>query len=254
MAGPSVPSRELLYRGSPSEFVAALRHEAKAHVAVRHEYLERFAAGDFPSMAFAVRDYAQQYAVYSAGFTSYLQGVIHSLPQRSHRDVLTENLQEEQGLTGVDGHHTPHAVLFDRFRRATGVSTTDEAQFVPTTTVSVWRDLFLQKCQSRQLGVGLGAIGLATELLVSDIYRYILQGIREHTTIPEEHHVFFSLHIDCDDEHAQDLIAITEELSVNPSVREAVRFGVFSSLNLRVAFWDVMLARAQIGEDATHGH
>ena len=39
MAGPSVPSRELLYRGSPNEFVAALRHEAKAHVAVRHEYL-----------------------------------------------------------------------------------------------------------------------------------------------------------------------------------------------------------------------
>lgn len=247
-------SLELLYAGSPDAFVEALQREALDHTAVHHEYLHRFAAGDLPSMAFAVRDYAQQYYVYSAGFTAYLQGVINSLPLQRHRDVLMENLQEEQGLIGIGDQQTPHAVLFDQFRRAAGVTEAVERAFKPTTTVRVWRDLFLQKCQSGQLGVGIGAIGIATELLVSEIYRYILKGIAEHTNIPEEHHLFFSLHIDCDDEHADELLEITKELCDDPDVREAVRFGVFSSLNLRTAFWDVMLARALRGEDAIHGH
>ncbi|WP_348673183.1 iron-containing redox enzyme family protein [uncultured Abyssibacter sp.] len=251
---PARSSLALLYQGSAAEFVEVLKSEALGHSAVRHPYLRRFAQGEFPSMDFAVRDFALQYYVYSSGFTSYLQAVINGLAIKRHREVLSENLREEQGLVGQDCDHTPHAELFDRFRRATGVTEAIERAFVPCTTVRVWRDLFLQKCQSGQVGVGIGAIGIATELLVSDIYRQLLAGIRDHTCLAAEHEHFFELHIECDDGHAASLLAITEELCDNPDVREAVRFGVISSLNLRTAFWDVLLARASQPDRIAHGH
>ncbi|MBB87888.1 MAG: hypothetical protein CMP06_11430 [Xanthomonadales bacterium] len=57
---PRTSSVELLYQGSSSEFVDALTSEVLTHVAVRHEYLLRFSRGDYPSMAFAIRDFALQ--------------------------------------------------------------------------------------------------------------------------------------------------------------------------------------------------
>ena len=251
---PRTSSVELLYQGSSSEFVDALTSEVLTHVAVRHEYLLRFSRGDYPSMAFAIRDFALQYYVYSSGFTSYLQAVINGLPLQRHRQTLVENPKEEQRVCGSADNVTPHAVLFDRFRRAAGVTETLERRFTPCTTVLVWRDLFLQKCQSPRAGVGVGAIGLATELLVSQIYAQILEGLRGHNSLSSEHHRFFELHIDCDDGHADELLRITEELCQDCSTREAVRFGAFSSLNLRTAFWDVMLARALVGESANNGY
>lgn len=258
MSDASMNSLALLYTGSPQAFCRALADEALAHRAVTHDYLDAFANGRLPAMDWAVRDFALQYYVYSAGFTSYLQAVINGLAEQRHRDTLTENLHEEQGAIGEGGDGTPHAVLFDRFRRAAGVTEAVERDFAPCTTVRVWRDLFLQKCQSTQPGVGIGAIGIATELLVSHVYRAILSGIRDHTDIAPEHYRFFELHLDCDDEHAAELLAVTEELCRDATVREAVRFGVFSSLNLRAAFWDVMHARAlhadAIDNGPGHGH
>jgi len=37
---------------------------------------------------------------------------------------------------------------------------------------------------------------------------------------------------------------VTPEVATDPSTREAIRFGVGSALNLRKAFWDIMLSRA----------
>ena len=55
---------------------------------------------------------------------------------------------------------------------------------------------------------------------------------------------FLTLHMQCDDEHGDHMRQISLELAEDLNHREALRFGVMSSLNLRNAFWDMMLARA----------
>ena len=237
-------SSRYLFSGTAAQFVGALAADAQAHGAVHHEYLQRFSQGDLPCMRFAIADFSLQYATYSSGFTSYLQAVINSLHSAEHRHQLQDNLAEEQGLLDDTGHHIPHAQLFERFRRAAGVSEQQEAEFRPCVTATTWRDLFLQKCQSSQNGVGLGAIGIGTELVVSAIYTQIRQGLREHSALSDADCLFFDLHIDCDDGHADELLRITEDLCSDAEHREAVRFGAISALNLRNAFWDVMLSRS----------
>ena len=238
-------SWQLLSTGDAEEFVDTLRREAGEHPAVHHTYLKRLAAGDVPNIVDALRDYAYQYSFYGAEFPSYVEGVLGGLTRSDHRDVLLENLHEEKGDPDSDDlDKMPHTRLFGLFKRAVGATQEYERNTSPCTTVLVWRDLFLQKCQSRQNGVGVGAIGLGTELVVPTMYRYILESIIEHTDLTPRDYHFFNLHVECDAEHARDLMNITTELASDHDVREAVRFGVFSSLNLRKAFWDVMLSRA----------
>jgi pyrroloquinoline quinone (PQQ) biosynthesis protein C len=241
----TLDSWQLIHSGDASHFVTALCREASEHPAVHHPYLKRLASGDLPDMEFALRDYAFQYSFYGAEFPSYLEGVIGGLRYPRHREVLCENLVEEKGKPGsTELADRPHTELFKHFQIATGVDAAYLARAEPCTTALVWRDLFLQKCQSRQEGVGLGGIGIATELVVPTMYSYILDGIRRHSTLTAEESFFFELHAQCDSRHGNDLREITQELSEKIDCREAVRFGVFSSLNLRKAFWDIMLSRA----------
>ncbi len=238
-------SWELITRGSAAEFVDALCAEALDHPAVDHPYLRRIATGELPNVAWALRDYAYQYAFYSHEFPQYLQGAIASLESAAHRELLLENLEEEQGdPTSGDPERLPHTELFARFRRAIGVDASYEAAHKPSTTVEVWRDLALQKCRSEQTGVAIGAIGIGTELVVPTIYTYLLEGIRSFTDLEPDDYFFFTLHAVCDHAHAADLKKISVDIAEQAEHREALRFGVLSALNLRKAFWDIMLSRA----------
>jgi len=236
---------ELITRGSAEAFVDALSLEAADHEAVHHPYLTRIASGDLPNVAWALRDYAYQYAFYSHEFPNYLRGVIEHLESADHRATLLENLAEEQGDPTSDALESlPHTELFARFQSAIGIDERYRRENKPSTTVEVWRDLALQKCQSKQVGVAVGAIGLGTEFVVPTIYTYLLEGIRAYTELDEQDYFFFTLHATCDQEHAEDLRLITVELAEPSDHREAIRFGALSALNLRKAFFDIMLSRA----------
>jgi len=238
-------SWQLIYEGSAAQFVEALSREAFAHPAVHHPYLQRLAAGDVPDVRYALRDYAVQYRCYGAEFPNYLQGVIDHLEVERHRDVLLENLEEEKGDPNSDDpEKMPHTRLFAEFCAAAGADPGYLRHNPACMTAVVWRDLFLQKCRSAQTGVGLAAIGIATEMVVPTMYRYLLQAIREHSELTERDAAFFAIHASCDDAHARALMDITMDVSDRQETREAIRFGVISALNLRKAFWDVMLSRA----------
>lgn len=238
-------SWELLGTGSSKEFVDSLCREAKEHAAAKHPYLEKIANGEFKNTKKILKDYAFNYSFYSREFPRYVEAVIGGLENLEHRNALLENLNEEKGIPGSTKlAEMPHVELFSMFRRAVGIDENYFKEHKPCTTALVWRDLFLQKCQSRQEGVGAGAIGIATEYIVPQVYNYFIEGIKNHTDLAPDDYFFFELHAHADDEHAEDLNKIIVDLSEQYSTREAIRFGVISALNLRKSFWDVMLSRS----------
>ncbi len=238
-------SLELLDRGTAEEFVSALIREALGHPSVHHPYLRRLSRGDFPDISGAIRDYAFQYSFYSANFWKCVEAVLLGLKDPTHRLLIEENLKEERGVPASTRlEEQPHSEMFQRFARAAGCDEAYRASNRPCATVLVWRDLFYQKCQSLQPGVAVGGMGLGTELVVPTVYRYFMAAIANHTRIQKEDYLFFPLHAVCDDGHAEHFREIAVDLAGSPEAREGLRFGVFSALNLRKAFWDVMLSRA----------
>ena len=238
-------SIELLHGGEAADFIDALCTEALAHPAVHHPFLTRLGEGDFEDVPGVLRDYAHQYSIYSAWFTRYLDGVISNLDNPNHIAALMENMEEEKGVPGSDKpEERPHVVLFQEFKDMIGADENYCENTPACTTVLLWRDLFLQKCRSAIPGVGLAAIGLGTEFIISSIYPSLVEAIESHTDLGRDGSLFFRLHVECDEGHADTVKHVTEEVAQDLACREAIRFGVFSSLNLRKAFWDAQLARA----------
>ena len=168
-----------------------------------------------------------------------------NLDSDAHVEALTENMEEEKGdPTSPNLEERSHVEIYQRFKDLIGADDAYCAEYPACTTVLLWRDLFLQKCHSSIKGVGLAAIGLGTENIISTIYPSIISAIENHTDLGDEGSLFFRLHVDCDDEHAAVVKTMTQEVAEDIATREAIRFGVFSSLNLRKAFWDTQLSRA----------
>ncbi|PCI07178.1 MAG: hypothetical protein COB77_05245 [Gammaproteobacteria bacterium] len=235
----------LIYSGSSESFINALIQEIHDHSALNHPYLVALGSGALPDTAVALKDYAHQYSFYSSYFVKYLDGVINALVTQEHKDALLENIEEEMGNPdATELAERPHVEIFNHFKTTIGVDEEYVINHPPSTTTQLWRDLFLQKCNSTLPGVGVGAIGIATEYIVPHIYKYIVDAIEKHTDYPDEASLFFRLHMECDEEHADNLIKVTTEIADDISTREAIRFGVISALNLRNAFWDSQYARA----------
>lgn len=227
--------------------------EALDSSAVNHPYLDSIRNGDFPNIDWALKDFAFQYGVYSAQFIRYVSAVINNLSNPEHRQILQTNLDEEKGevhdvalpaevLATVTGQ--PHMLLFSRFQEALGVDAEYRKNIAPSDTALFWSDEFLKLCKMNQY-VGVGAIGIGTELIVSSIYNQILKGLKAHSDLTMTQRVFFDLHSQCDDDHAAQLILIAEDLAVDPNACKEIEHGVNMAIKLRTLFWDNMLERAR---------
>lgn len=234
----------------------ALLKEAENHRAVHHPYLKALANGEFKNNHRILQDFAAQYGHYSAWFPRYLTGVISKLENAEHRRHLLDNLAEESGHLheedleairelGIKDEWVqgiPHPQLFRRFQKAIGA----DPDAKPGIEVAIWRESFLSLIQGNSAVSAVGAIGLGTESVVKHIYHPIIEAIRKHTSLSLEEYVFFPLHTEVDDEHGLILLNIAGELAAQgPEQAWELRKGMLKALNLRAAYWDDMMVRAQ---------
>lgn len=234
-------------------FIKRISAEALDSTAVNHPYLSAIREGDFPNIDLALKDFAFQYGLYSTQFIRYVSAVTENLSNPAHRQILQTNLAEEKGdahdvelpadvLASVVGQ--PHVSLFRRFQEALGVDDEYRKNTVQCEAALSWRYQFLQLCEMNEY-VGVGAIGFGTELIVSSIYHQILEGLKAHSDLTMTQRVFFDLHSQCDDDHAEQLLLIAEDLAVDQTACEKIEYGFNMAINMRTTFWDKMLARAQ---------
>ena len=242
-------------KSTGTDLATAFIERTSAHAfqsaAVEHPYLQALRDGDFPDVDWAFRDFALQYGLYSRRFTHYVCSVIKNLNCPDHKAILQANLAEEQGdahdvelppdvLATVIGQ--PHSQLYRRFQNALGI---DAEAYEPTPACPghYWSDKFLQLCGQNE-HVGVGAIGIGTEFIVSRVFDQILDGLKAHSDLTMAQRVFFDLHSECDDEHAAQMLSITNDLAQDPKAREQIERGITAALDLRASFWDKLMERA----------
>ncbi len=239
-------------------FIEHLGNQALSSTAVNHPYLDAIVRGDFPNIQLTLKDFAFQYGFYSKQFIDYMSSVTHQLKSAKHRRVLESNLAEEEGdthgvelssdvLASVTGES--HANLFQRFQKALGIEDNslagiDSASSSQINPGQIWSEKFLKLCQMDEC-VGIGAIGLGTELIVSRIYSQLLKGLKAHSNLTVIQRVFFDLHSECDDEHAAQMLLIAKDLAQDKTSCEQIEYGVNTAIKIRSEFWDKMLERAQ---------
>ena len=236
-------------------FAASLAAESLSHRAVRHPYLARLGAGEFPDLRWALRDFATHYYSYSRHFPRYLTTVMSRLEHPDHRAALLDNLTEESGAyeaeevdvlsaLGIEPDWyvgTPHPQLFRRFAEAMGASTEVDQE---ADQVVCWREMFLEVLRNGSAAEAVGALGLGTENIVSTIYKPFVRAI-EMTDINPRDSVFFVLHTAIDDDHQEVLQQIATSFAHTGQGRSDLRRGMLKALQCRASFWDWLLERAE---------
>lgn len=230
--------------------------EALQHRAINHPYLKALQNGEFNNNLEIYKDFAQQYGAYSKWFPRYLTAVISKLENAEHRNHLLENLSEESGhlhdedieaikQIGIEESWVQgisHPKLFQQFQESIGL--TDTSNF--GIEVEIWRESFLSLIKDGSDAAAIGAIGLGTESIVKYVYKYIIEGLENHTDLTLQQYVFFPLHTEVDDEHGIVLMNIAQEIAQRDETSEReLRKGMLKALNLRAAFWDDMYERAK---------
>lgn len=246
-------------RTTGTSFIEDMCEEALASAAVRHPYLDAMRSGSFPDLEYAFKDFAFQYGLYSANFMQYVSAVMKQLQDDRHREILRGNLAEEQGhahdvdlpadiMASIDGE--PHSRLYRRFQDALGVNP-DERNPTARCPGARWSSKFLTLCRSGEM-IGAGAIGIGTEFVVASIFEQILAGLKQHSDLTMLQRVFFDLHSECDEKHAQEMMQITSELARDPESCDQIEHGIRCALALRAAFWDQMMERALAAPSLDH--
>lgn len=247
---------ELVARDSaPAAYVEGLHRFAQSSRAARHSLLDRIAAGDFRDPRASLRRFFAEYYQYSRRFTRFFASVTASLERPEHRAALATDSAEEAGC--VDEHHRavllaggldpddvagPHPMLFRRFLTAVGLEPRDLDASSSHVATAAWVHSFDALCRADET-CAVGALGIATEGIVRDMYRKLLAGIR--TAWPElgsRERAFFELHALLDDDHAERLRAIAIELAAAPTQRRGLAAGVLGALDARASFYDQMEA------------
>lgn len=138
-----------------------------------------------------------QQGKYSQYFTRFLCALISQLEDNADVLRLAENLSEELGY-GSDAR-IPHSRIYSEMLGKLGLDLRDEPM-LPETQALI--DCMFMLCRQPRGIAGLGAMCLGAEAVVPSLYARIVQGFLTHGVCQEYLH-FFTIHIECDDDHAQ---------------------------------------------------
>jgi pyrroloquinoline-quinone synthase len=176
--------------------------------------------------------FIQQHQVYSRCFTRFLAALLANIVNDQHRLALTQNLFDEMGLG--DAGSLPHSTLYRYMMDSMGLLPCTTP--LPSTQRLV--DTMFECCKSPNYMVALGAMCLGAEGIVPYLYQWIVDGFQTLGESPDKLR-FFTLHIECDDGHAETMNQIIDvELRQTPTALLDLNYGAEKMIQARIEFFE----------------
>lgn len=228
---------------SREESLARIPQEIRAAIAalsarmMAHPFLVRCEQGRITMPE--LRSFLIQQGKYSRYFTRYLCALISNLADADDVLHLAENLSEELGFGDHGG--VPHSRMYANMLKNFDIELDQEA-INPETQNLI--DSMLMLCRQSNSASGLGALCLGAEAIVPAMYAAVIKGFRSQG-VPEKDLEFFSVHVECDDGHAETMYDILARLSAESraTLLTALAAGELA-INNRLRFLDAIVEGA----------
>jgi len=189
-----------------------------------------------------LRNFLAQHGKYSRYFTRYLCALISHLDEGEDVLHLAENLTEELGYGGDAETRTPHWRIYAEMLKDFGIEL-DKCPTYPETQNLI--DTMFMLCRQPHGTAGLGALCLGAEGLVPPLYSRIIAGFRNQG-VELNRLAFFSIHIECDDDHAETMYKIlARQIEQSQSSRLTALHAGEIAVNARLRFFDALMKRVQ---------
>ena len=182
-------------------------------------------------------DYIIQQNLYSSHFTNYLCALMANLKSKEDVIRLTDNLCDELGLN--DESKIPHYKLYENMASSMEIALKSQTE-LHTTKILIHS--MMAYCQDNDSLKGLAALCFGAEAIVGLVYSQIIIGLEKLGFTDKKHLKFFTLHVQCDDEHGRTLYEIIKrEIDNNPEKLEMVRSIAQDMVKKRINFFDEII-------------
>jgi pyrroloquinoline-quinone synthase len=185
-----------------------------------------------------LRSFLIQHGKYGAYFTRYLCALLSQIEDAGDVVRLAENLAEELGYGG-DQTGVPHSLVYAGMLRKFDIIAD---QYDTNAATQNLIDTMLMLCRQGRGATGLGALYLGAEAIVPAVYSRLIQGFR-HRGIADADLHFFTIHVECDDDHAKTMQGIMERMIASqPSSAATMLNAGELAIHARLRFFDALLA------------
>lgn len=189
-----------------------------------------------------VKTLAVQMYQFSKAFNRILASVMANCPDDEAQFVILENLFDEMGQGDFS---KAHPILFRRFTRALGISDDELAQLDPTPETEQLIETYLNLAPKYGYLAALGGICFASEGIVNTLYRHLEKGIEQVKNFTRDDLIFFELHIDLDDDHAEHLAQLIQPRLKSVEDHHRINDAIQMAMNARYRFFDGVQRRTQ---------
>jgi pyrroloquinoline quinone (PQQ) biosynthesis protein C/mannose-6-phosphate isomerase-like protein (cupin superfamily) len=228
--------RDMRRRGrsdiSPEMALSQLRAAQTEHPFWKNRFFKACAAGTLTKEDFHF--FFSQYYLYNKNFTRYLSALMANCDSDYHRSRIAENLWEEGGGIAPEKRH---AEIFRRFLKDALEIDVNNIDFLDSTRFFVRE--YLDFCLHSHPAAGSAFLSLGTEGIVSRMYGIMVEGLLK-ADVTEEQIVFFRIHMECDDEHAETLEKMMLSYAATPDWYNTCYRSMMHALTIRERFFDKM--------------
>lgn len=211
-----------------SNFMQQLDRQLNENHLLKHPFYQAWSAGKLSLNN--LRDYACQYYHHVDAFPRYISTTHSNCQCPEARKVLLENLNDEEGMNGLDSH----PVLWLQFSKGLGLSeaTVINSELFPETKQFINDFFALSRSSYKE---GLGAL-YAYERQIPQTAASKINGLKQFYNITDESTLkFFLVHLEADVEHAE----ATKTLIKNLSMEEKMAAGK-AAKKIAKSIWDML--------------
>jgi pyrroloquinoline-quinone synthase len=200
-----------------------------------HPFLERCRTGEIQRSE--LDRFLVQHGKYSRHFTQYLCALISQFDSGSDVTRLAANLAEELGFD--EGDRVPHSRIYSEMLDSFGLDL-ERARTLPQTQAFI--DTMFTLCRRPGGLEGLAALCFGAEAVVPSLYTRLIEGF-ESVGVKRDALEFFSLHVECDDGHAETMFEILERMMArSPTARQAAIAAGKQVVDARLRMFDALSA------------
>ncbi|WDE05393.1 iron-containing redox enzyme family protein [Thalassomonas viridans] len=178
-----------------------------------------------------------QHFYYSKGFTRLISALMVNCDDDKYRAELSHNLWEEAGEENSEERHSN--LLRKMLNNVFGINDPDQTEFKDY-TVSYFDDCLRFLKNSNCIGCA-AFLGWGTEGVVANIYNYLFTGLTR-LGVAEEELLYLSLHMECDDEHAEVIedIALSQCSQCHGDNNREIEAAIDMALTLRDKYFTAL--------------
>lgn len=182
-----------------------------------------------------VRGFCEQYYLHVREVLRWIAQAYVNCPLPDVRLAIFQNLVEEE--LGLYSKTKGHLQLLADFGAALGLGRDDLENAEPTYETAALIDCLELMCRTQPWYVTVAAIGIGFESQVPLTFGKVAEGLRQHYSLRDEDVLFWSVHVEADEEHGD----ISEEMvwaqAQTESERENVRSWIRKTAEHKSRMW-----------------